>query len=185
MGLSHIWEAYRDYKFQNFIHLHRFIDRLTKIISFYTGLLFLLPDLFVKICVLPVSKQRTKSVPEADWFPLVSIRLCPRELWQKNLLFSHHPGGPRPLGQASPCDWQLRKHNRPPHPSPSGRGEWMRAQHGHALVPPLCHPPPSHLWPGLCATAHITFTWRLGVTCAEVRLFLTLKAADQEYTPPR
>lgn len=40
------------------------------------GLLSLLPDLFVRICVLPVSKQRTKSVL---CFPLMSLRLCPRE----------------------------------------------------------------------------------------------------------
>lgn len=75
-----------------------------------------------------MSKQRTKSVPKADWFSMVSIRLCPRELWQKKLLFSHHPGGPRPLGPASPCDWQLRKHNRPPPPfifwTGGGVSEW-------------------------------------------------------------
>lgn len=65
----------------------------------------------------------------------------------------------------------------------------MRAQHGHTLNSHL-HPPPSFLLlisDLVYAQLHILpspDTWGSRVTCAEVRLFLTLAAADQEQ-PPR
>lgn len=114
-------------------------------------------------------------------FLLVSIRLCPSQPWQKELLFSHRPGGQRPLGQVFPHDWQLRKHNRPPPFTSWGGGgvsEWELN-----MVTPYSRPYtlPSHFWPGLCSTAHITFAWHLGVTCAGGTFCLTFPAADQEY----
>ena len=89
------------------------------------------------VSILPVFKCGTGCVPEAG---SNSQRCpsdpCPSKLWQKELLFSHRPGGPCPPGEASPRDWQLRKHRQP-------RGDGVRAQRSDALVLPP-PPPPRH-----------------------------------------
>lgn len=119
------------------------------------------------VSILPVFKCRTGCVPEAgsnsQWCPSDP---CPSKLWQKELLFSHRPGGPCPLGEASPRDWQLRKHSQP-------RGDGVRAHHCDALAPPFLPTPPwtSHLCLSImtCSTLSLlTLPSPGGVTCKQL-----------------
>lgn len=144
----------------------------------------------VWVSILPVFKCKMGCVPEAgcnsQWCPSDP---CPSKLWQKELLFSHRPGGPCPLGEASPRDWQLRKHSQP-------QGDWVRAHCSDALIPPLLSPSflplqTSHFsvcprWPGPPLTSphylHLTHRFRSHLCWSEV-FFLTLLLPEQPPAP--
>lgn len=110
---------------------------------------------------------------------------CPSKLWQKELLFSHRPGGLCPLGDASPRDWQFRKHS-------PGVTEWelTAATPASRLSPSSSSSLSfSRLLISVCLSVMtwstlglptpplpITLTWRSGseATCVEASLLLTL-----------